>query len=57
MKFIKVILLVVSLFVSLQAGKVTWGESGPTIAGTEGQGCSQSGFETEEKNITKPKCS
>ena len=57
MKFIKVILLVVSLVVSLQAGKVTWSESGPIIAGTEGQGCSQSAFETEEKNITKPKCS
>jgi len=57
MKFVGVILLLLSLVVNLQAGKVTWGDRGPTIAGTEGQGCSQSGFGTEDKNTTKLKCS
>jgi len=58
MKFIGVILLFVSLVVSLQAGKVTWNDSGsPTIAGKSGQGCTQNAFATEEKNTTKAKCS
>ena len=58
MKFVGASLLLVSLVVSLQAGKVTWGEGGSaTIAGTAGQGCSQSGFGTEDKNTTKANCS
>jgi hypothetical protein len=57
MKFVGASLLLVSLVVSLQAGKVNWDESGsPTIAGTSGQGCTESGFGTEDKNTTKPKC-
>jgi len=58
MKFILASLLLVSLVVNLEAGKVTWSENGTAIiAGTEGQGCTQSGFGTEEKNTTKPNCS
>ena len=57
MKFIGVSLLLVSLVVNLQAGKVTWGEDGATITGTIGEGCSQSGFGTEDKNTTKANCS
>ena len=58
MKFVITSLLLVSLVVSLQAGKVTWNDDGSvTIAGTAGQGCSQSGFGTEDKNTTKPDCS
>ncbi|CAA6812185.1 MAG: Unknown protein [uncultured Sulfurovum sp.] len=58
MKFIRISLLLVFLLINLEAGKVTWGESGnPTIAGTSGQGCTQSGFGTEDKNATKANCS
>ena len=58
MKFVGASLLLVSLVVSLQAGKVTWGKDGSaTIAGSPGQGCTQSGFGTEDKNTTKPNCS
>ena len=58
MKFVGASLLLVSLVVSLQAGKVTWGDDGKaTIAGTAGQGCTQSGFGTKDKNTTKPNCS
>lgn len=58
MKFIGVILLLVSLVVNLQAGKVTWDENGnPIIAGTPGKGCTQDTLGTEDKNTTKAKCS
>jgi hypothetical protein len=58
MKFFTVNLLLVSLFVSLEAGKVTWGEGGSlTIAGTSAQGCTQNEFGTKEKNTTKENCS
>jgi len=58
MKFVGASLLLVSLVVSLQAGKVDWGSSGsPTIAGTAGQGCSQSGVGPKDKNTTKTNCS
>lgn len=58
MKFVGVILLLVSLIVNLQAGKVTWDDNGnPTIAGTSGKGCSQDAFSTEDKNTTKANCS
>jgi hypothetical protein len=58
MKFVGASLLLVSLVVSLQAGKVTWGDSGsPTIAGIPGQGCTESGFGTEDKNTTDADCS
>lgn len=57
MKLVGVILLLVSLVVNIEAGRVTWDENGnPSIAGTEGKGCTQSGFETEEKNTTKADC-
>ncbi|CAA6823588.1 MAG: Unknown protein [uncultured Sulfurovum sp.] len=57
MKFVGVILLLVSLFVNLKAGKVTWGENGsPSIAGTAGQGCTQNSFGLEERNATKGNC-
>jgi hypothetical protein len=57
MKFVGASLLLVSLVVNLQAGKVTWSDSGsPTISGTSGQGCSQNGFDTEDKNDTKTDC-
>ena len=57
MKFVGASLLLVSLVVSLQAGKVTWGDDGSaTISGTSGQGCNQSGFGTKDKNTTKANC-
>ena len=56
MKFVGASLLLVFLVVSLQAGKVTWGEDGATIAGTAGKGCTQSGFGTKDKNTTKANC-
>ncbi len=58
MKFVGVSLLLLFLVVNLQAGKVTWDKDGKaTIAGTSGQGCTQSGFGIEEKNTTKANCS
>ena len=58
MKFVWASLLLVSFIVNLQAGKVTWGDDGSaTIAGTAGQGCTQSGFGTKDKNTTKADCS
>ena len=58
MKFVSAVLLLVSLVVNLQAGKVTWGESGsPTIAGIPSQGCTENGFATEDKNTTDADCS
>ena len=49
----KFMLLTVFLLVNLQAGKVIWDENGnPTITGTVGQGCTKSGFGTED-NTTK----
>ena len=57
MRFVGVILLLLSLVVNLQAGKVTWSEDGSaTITGDLGQGCTQSAFATEDKNTTKAKC-
>ncbi|CAA6812173.1 MAG: Unknown protein [uncultured Sulfurovum sp.] len=58
MKYVGVILLLVSFVVSLEAGKVTWDKDGTaSVAGTSGQGCTQSGFGTEDKNATKANCS
>lgn len=58
MKLIIVIILVIGLFVNLQAGKIIWADNGSaTIGGTSGQGCIQSGFGTEDKNATKANCS
>ena len=51
----KFIIITVFLLVNLQAGKVIWDENGnPTITGTVGQGCTKSGFGTED-NTTKTK--
>jgi len=58
MKFVLASLLFVSFVVTLQAGKVTWSDDGKAIiAGTAGQGCTQSIFGTEDKNTTKANCS
>jgi len=58
MKFVLASLSFVSLVVTLQAGKVTWSDSGTAIiAGTVGEGCTQNGFGTEDKNTTKANCS
>ncbi|CAA6799557.1 MAG: Unknown protein [uncultured Sulfurovum sp.] len=56
MKFLGVVLLLVSLLVNVQAGKVTWDDGRPSISGTAGEGCIESGFGTEEKNATKSDC-
>ena len=58
MKFILASLLLVTLVINLEAGKVTWSDDGKAIiAGTEGQGCTQSAFEIEDENTTKANCS
>jgi len=58
MRFILASLLLASLVVNLEAGKVTWGEDGKAIiSGTAGAGCSENVFETQEENTTEPDCS
>jgi len=59
MKFIVGSLLLVTLVVNLEAGKVTWSDDGKAIiAGTIGEGCTQqSAFETKDENRTKANCS
>ena len=58
MKFLGTVLLLISMVVNLQAGKVTWADDGSiTIAGTDGQGCIQSRFGTDDENTTKANCS
>lgn len=58
MKYIGVIILLVSLVVSLQAGKIVWNEDGtPKISGKAGKGCTDNIFDTKENNATKAKCS
>jgi len=59
MKFILASLLLATMAVNLEAGKVTWGEDGKAIiAGTVGEGCTQqSALETEDENTTKANCS
>lgn len=59
MKFRDIVVLLLSLMMSLQAGKVIWSEEGnPKIAGTAGKGCMENGLATtEERNTTKAKCS
>jgi len=59
MKFRGIVVLLLSLMMSLQAGKVIWSEDGsPKIAGTAGKGCMENGLATtEERNTTKAKCS
>jgi len=59
LKFILASLLLASMVVNLEAGKVTWSDDGKAIiAGTVGEGCTQqSAFETEDENTTKANCS
>jgi len=59
LKFILASLLLASMVVNLEAGKVTWSDDGKAIiAGTVGEGCTQqSAFETEDENRTKVNCS
>lgn len=58
MKWMSIVLLLVLVFMSLQAGKVVWNEDGtPEITGAVGKGCVESDVvKTEERNTSKADC-
>jgi len=58
MKFVIGIVVLISLMIGLQAGKVVWKEDGTTkITGTSGKGCTENSILiVKESNTTKTKC-